>query len=142
RRRTHIAGVQVAHAHHDAAVRDQGRGGEAELVGAQQGGHGDVPAGPQSAWTAIRPRRPCNSRVCWVSARPISHGEPAWVSDVSGEAPVPPSKPEIVTWSARALATPAATVPTPTSETSFTDTRALGLAFLRSWISCARSSIE
>jgi hypothetical protein len=44
------------------------------------------------------------------------------VSEVSGEAPVPPSKPEIVTWSARALATPAATVPTPTSETSLTET--------------------
>ena len=37
---------------------------------------------------------------------------------------MPPSKPEMVTWSARALATPAATVPTPTSETSFTETSA------------------
>jgi len=36
----------------------------------------------------------------------ISQGEPAWVKEVSGEAPVPPSKPEMVTWSARALATP------------------------------------
>jgi hypothetical protein len=43
-----------------------------------------------------------------------------------GAAPVPPSNPEIVMWSARALATPAATVPTPTSETSFTDTSAPG----------------
>ena len=57
-------------------------------------------------------------------------------------APVPPSKPEIVTWSARAFETPAATVPTPTSDTSFTDIRACGLAFFRSWMSCARSSIE
>ena len=55
---------------------------------------------------------------------------------------MPPSKPEIVTWSARALATPAATVPTPTSDTSFTDTSAAGLTFFRSKISCARSSIE
>src|ERR1043165_141575 len=62
--------------------------------------------------------------------------------EVSGEAPVPPSKPAIVTWSERALATPAATVPTPTSETSFTDTSASGLTFFRSKISCARSSIE
>ena len=45
-------------------------------------------------------------------------------------------------WSALALATPAATVPTPTSLTSFTDTRAAGLTFFRSWMSCARSSIE
>src|SRR3546814_918625 len=26
----------------------------------------------------------------WVSARPISQGEPAWVSEVRGDAPVPP----------------------------------------------------
>ena len=97
---------------------------------------------PPSTCTAMRPRRPFSTSVCWVSARPISQGEPAWVSEVSGEAPVPPSKPEIVTWSARALATPAATVPTPTSETSFTEMRAFGLTFFRSWISCARSSIE
>ena len=46
------------------------------------------------------------------------------------------------TTSACAFATPAATVPTPTSDTSFTCTRARGLAFFRSWMSCARSSIE
>jgi hypothetical protein len=62
--------------------------------------------------------------------------------DVSGEAPVPPSNPAIVTWSARALATPAATVPTPTSDTSFTDTSPRGFTFFRSKMSCARSSIE
>jgi hypothetical protein len=39
---------------------------------------------------------------------------------VSGDAPVPPSWPEISTTSACALATPAAIVPTPTSATSFT----------------------
>jgi hypothetical protein len=62
--------------------------------------------------------------------------------EVNGLAPVPPSKPEMVTWSAWALATPAATVPTPISETSLTLIRASELAFLRSWISCARSSFE
>jgi len=51
---------------------------------------------------------------------------------VSGEAPVPPESPETVMCSACALATPAATVPTPTSETSLTLTRADGLAFFRS----------
>ena len=72
------------------------------------------------------------SSVCWVSASPISHGTPAdWIEDC-GEAPVPPSWPAIVTWSAFALATPAATVPTPTSDTSLTDTRARGLAQRRS----------
>ena len=52
------------------------------------------------------------------------------------------SKPAMVTWSARALETPAATVPTPTSDTSFTETSPSGLTFLRSKMSCARSSIE
>ena len=67
---------------------------------------------------------------------------PACLSEVSGLAPVPPSWPEISTTSACALATPAATVPTPTSATSFTCIRAGGLAFFRSWMSWARSSIE
>jgi hypothetical protein len=35
--------------------------------------------------------QPLSSSVCWVSARPSSHGPPACLSDVSGEAPVPPS---------------------------------------------------
>jgi hypothetical protein len=52
--------------------------------------------------------------------------------DVSGEAPVPPESPEISTMSACALATPAATVPTPTSLTSFTEMRARGFTFFRS----------
>jgi hypothetical protein len=80
--------------------------------------------------------------VCCVSASPISHGLPAYLTEESGEAPVPPSCPEMVTWSALAFATPAATVPTPISLTSFTDTRDCGFTFFRSWISCARSSIE
>ncbi len=85
-----------------------------------------------STSTTMRERRWLRSSVCWVSARPISQGTPAWWIDVCGDAPVPPSWPAITTWSAFALATPAATVPTPTSETSFTDTRARGLAQRRS----------
>ena len=54
----------------------------------------------------------------------------------------PPSWPEMSTTSEWALATPAATVPTPTSATSFTWTRAGGLADLRSWMSWAMSSME
>ena len=95
-----------------------------------------------STCTTMRSRRPLSSSVCWVSARPSSHGAPACLSEVSGLAPVPPSWPEISTTSAWALDTPAATVPTPTSATSFTWTRACGLAFFRSWMSCSRSSIE
>ena len=81
---------------------------------------------PPSTCSATRARRRFSTSVCCVSARPISQGEPACLIEVSGEAPVPPSKPEMVMWSARALATPAATVPTPTSETSFTETSAAG----------------
>ena len=95
-----------------------------------------------STCTTIRSRRPLASSVCCVSARPSSHGEPACLSEVSGAAPVPPSCPEIRTTSACALLTPAATVPTPTSLTSLTWTRAWSLAFFRSWMSCLRSSIE
>ena len=95
-----------------------------------------------SICTPTRERRSLRTSVCWVSARPISHGTPApWIEE-SAEAPVPPSWPAITTWSALALATPAATVPTPTSAASFTDTDARGLAWRRSYTSCLRSSIE
>ena len=43
------AGVEVALAHHDAAERDQRRGGEAELVGAQQRADHHVAAGAHAA---------------------------------------------------------------------------------------------
>ena len=95
-----------------------------------------------SAWMRTRPRSRFSTSVCCVSARPSSQGVPACLMDDSGEAPVPPSWPATTMWSDLALATPAATVPTPTSETSFTEIEALGLQFFRSWMSCARSSIE
>ena len=95
-----------------------------------------------STCTTMRSRRSLASRVCWVSASPSSQGIPACFKEVSGAAPVPPSCPEISTTSEWALATPAATVPTPTSATSFTWTRAVGLADLRSWMSWAMSSME
>jgi hypothetical protein len=95
-----------------------------------------------SVSTRMRERRSFITSTCCVSARPSSHGMPACLMDVSGDAPVPPSWPLISTTSAFALATPAATVPTPTSATSFTLMRARSFEFFRSWISCARSSIE
>ncbi len=49
RRNAHRAGIQVALAHHDAAHRDQRRGGEAELLRAQQRGDHDVAPGLQLA---------------------------------------------------------------------------------------------
>ena len=38
-------GIEMAYAHHDAAHRDEWRGGETELLCAEQGGNGDVAAG-------------------------------------------------------------------------------------------------
>ena len=138
------AGVEVAFAHHDAPRRDQRRGGEAEFVGTEERADDDVAAGADAAVDLHRdaPAQAVGDQ------RLMGFGESdlprrAGVLDRGqGEAPVPPSKPAMVTWSARALETPAATVPTPTSETSFTDTRPSGLTFFRSKMSCARSSIE
>ena len=61
--------------------------------------------------------------------------------DVSGEEPVPPLWPLMVMTSAPALATPAAIIPTPAPETSFTPMRARGFTARRSWINWARSSM-
>ena len=95
-----------------------------------------------SVSTAMRLRRLLRRSTWCVSARPSSQGTPACLMLPSGEAPVPPSWPLIRTTSAWALATPAAIVPTPTSATSLTLMRACSFAFLRSWMSSARSSIE
>ena len=76
--------------------------------------------------------RPFCNKVWCVSASPISHGRPALWMELSGAAPVPPSYPEIRITCAPAFATPAATVPTPASETSFTEMPAYLFAFFRS----------
>ena len=52
------AGVEMADAHHHAAQRDQRRGGEAELLGAQQRGDDHVAAGLQLAVHLQRHARP------------------------------------------------------------------------------------
>ena len=49
RRDADRAGVEVADAHHHAAAHDERRGGEAELLGAEQRGDHDVAAGLQLA---------------------------------------------------------------------------------------------
>ena len=46
---------------------------------------------PPSTCSETRERRPCSTRICCVSASPISHGVPACFSEVRGLAPVPPS---------------------------------------------------
>jgi hypothetical protein len=89
-----------------------------------------------------RLRRPLSTSTWWASARPSSQGTPEWWMAVSGEAPVPPLSPLMRTTSAWAFTTPAAMVPTPASDTSFTLMRARGLTFFRSKMSWARSSME
>ena len=49
RRDADRAGVEMALAHHDAAGRDQRRGGKAELVGAEQRADHDVAPGAEAA---------------------------------------------------------------------------------------------
>ena len=85
-----------------------------------------------SASMATRLRRPFSASVWCASATPSSQGSPALWMDVRGAAPVPPSAPEMRITCAPALATPAATVPTPASLTSLTLMRARRLAHLRS----------
>ncbi len=87
-------------------------------------------------------RSPFLTRVCWVSANPISGEMPAKRMLDAGLAPVPPSAPEMTMRSALAFTTPAAIVPTPLSATSLTEMAARGLTFFMSKISCFRSSME
>ena len=97
RRDADRAGVEMTLPHHDAAERDQRRGREAELLGAEQRGDHDVAAGlePPSVCSTTRLRRSFITSVWCVSAMPSSHGRPACLMLVSGEAPVPPVSPEI-----------------------------------------------
>ena len=81
---------------------------------------------PPSARNSTRSRRPFSTRLRCTSVSPSAQGLPACLIELSGDAPVPPSWPEIWITSALALATPAAIVPMPISATSFTLTGALG----------------
>ena len=128
------ARVEVALPHHDAAERDQRRGAEAELLGAQQRGDHHVAAGLQAAVglqhdaaaQVVRHERlvglgdaefPRQAGV--LDARQRRSARAAAVAGDQHVVGVP-------------FTTPAAIVPTPTSDTSFTLTRAARLAFFRS----------
>ena len=67
-----------------------------------------------SDWSTTRERSLLSTSVWCASASPSSHGSPACLMPVHAAAPVPPSPPEMTMWSDLALATPAATTPTPT----------------------------
>ena len=97
---------------------------------------------PPSVLKITLSRKLFSKRDLWTSATPSSHGKPACLIELRGEAPVPPSWPDIWITSALALLTPAAIVPIPISETSLTLTFAFGWTWCKSWISWAKSSIE
>ena len=94
RRDADRAGVEMALAHHDAAGGDQRRGGEAELVGAEQ--RADRRRRGRSAGRR-RPARRCGRAGRSAPASAASRrgrsprAMPACLIEVSGEAPVPPS---------------------------------------------------
>mmetsp|Transcript_10760 Transcript_10760/g.44501 ORF Transcript_10760/g.44501 Transcript_10760/m.44501 type:complete len:266 (+) Transcript_10760:802-1599(+) len=90
------------------------------------------PLKPPSARTITRSRSWFASSVWCVSVRPISHGPPQCLIELTGDAPVPPSWPDTWMMSAPALATPLATVPMPASATSLTLTLAFLLIMCRS----------
>ena len=87
---------------------------------------------PPSVRSFTRCRRRFSISTWCASESPISHGSPAYFTEVCGLAPVPPLCPEIRIASAFAFATPAAIVPIPLRLTSFTQTVASGLICFRS----------
>jgi hypothetical protein len=96
------AGVQVADAHHDAAGGDERAGGEAELLGAEQGGDRDV--APRLQLAVGLDRDPAAQVVEDEGLVGLGQaelpGRPACMIEVCGEAPVPPSWPLMSTTSA------------------------------------------
>ena len=135
----------MADPHHHAAGDDQRRGGEAELLGAEQGGDDDVAAGlhlpvdlhDDPVAQAVEQQRLLRLGQAQLPRRAgvLERGQRRG----AGAAVVAGDQDDV---GVRLADTPAATVPTPTSATSLTWTRASVLAFFRSWISCLRSSIE
>src|SRR5262249_18314652 len=140
------AGVEMADAHHDAAQDDERRRREAVLLAAEQRRDEDVASGLHLAvdldHDAVAKLVQHQDLLRLGQAQLPRHAALLDRGEGRGEGAVPPAGPEISTTSEKAFATPAATVPTPISATSFTCTRASGLAFFRSWISCLMSSIE
>ncbi len=139
------AGVEVADAHHDAARDHERRRGEAELLRPEQRADDDVAAGlelPVDLHHDPVPQPVGQQRLLGLGqadlpgdAGVLERGQAARRrcrrrgprSAPRRSGPWPPRPPPC---------------PTPTSATSFTCTRARGFDDLRSWISCAMSSME
>ncbi len=132
---TYRTGIQVTFTHHDTTFNYQCGSCNTPLFCTQQGSHSDITYLSSSVHL---PAQQYGFGVYFLPGsgallpRPNSHGKPACLIELIGDAPVPPSKPEISTTSAFALATPAAMVPTPAFDTNFTLIRAARLAFFKS----------
>ena len=93
RRDADRAGVEVADAHHDAAATrpaPRWRSRTPRRRAARRSRRRGRSCSWPSVSTRMRPRRSFSTSTCCVSARPSSHGMPACLIDVSGDAPVPP----------------------------------------------------
>ena len=144
RRDADRAGVEVADAHHDAARRDQRRRREAELLGAEQRGDRDVAAGLQLAVGLDAD----------AAAQVVQHQHLLRL----GQAELPRDAGVLDRGERRRAGAAASPLIRTTSAFAFDDAggdRAdadlgdqlhadarRGFEFFRSWISCARSSIE
>ncbi len=137
----------MALAHHDAARRDQRRGGEAEFVGAEQRADDDVASGAQAA---VDLHRNAAERSRFSTSVSMGFGKAdfprrsgmldrgqrrsAGAAFVAGDRDMV----GLALGDARCNGKADADLP----ETSFTETWASGLTFFKSKTSCFKSSIE
>ena len=142
---TDRAGVEVADAHHDAARHHQRCGGEAELLGAEQGRDHDVAAGLELAVDLHHdavPKSVEQQRLLGLGQAEFPRRTGVLLRRQrrgAGAAVVPGDQHHVGVRLGHPRGDRADAV---LADTSLTWTRAAGLAFFRSWISCARSSIE
>ena len=139
------AGVEVARAHHQAALGEQQRRAERELVGAEQRRDDDVAAGLEAAVDAHAhaAAQVVRTSACCVSASPSSHGAPACLIDEQrARAGAAVGAGDVDHVRVRLRDAGGDDARRPLSATSFTETAASGLTSRRSKMSCARSSIE
>ncbi len=139
------AGVQMADAHHDATERDEGSGAKPELLGAEQRGDDDVASGFQ---LAVGFDGDAAAQVVEDQGL-VGLGEAQfpWKTGVfdrglgrSARAAVEPADQDLVGVSFRHAGGNGAYADF--GDQLDADARRRGFAFLRSWISSARSSIE
>ena len=135
--------VEVARAHHQAALGDQHRRAEGHLVRAEQRGGHDIPARLQAAVDAEADA----ASQAFRDERPLRLGEPqlgapAFLIDDSGLAPVPPIRScDVHDVRERLHDTGGDQADAGLGDELDRDV-APGLTCLRSKTSCARSSIE